>query len=139
MELIEALSQDFGGPEFISIKICPTDFLNDSIVTFEEMQETYTYLITKLVEQGVGIITICRRGANISTVSTPFNRPEGYPLPPDYDPVLDFGRLVKRPGSKTMLMANQDYSVEEAGRLVKEDKIDLVMIGRPFMYNPVCC
>jgi 2,4-dienoyl-CoA reductase-like NADH-dependent reductase (Old Yellow Enzyme family) len=35
-------------------------------------------------------------------------------------------------------MANQDYGIEEANQLVEEGKIDLIMIGRPFIYNPVC-
>ncbi len=144
MELVDAISKEFGGPEFICVKISPTDVLNDSVVTFDEMQETYTYLIKELVERKVGIINICRRGANIGAESANpegylsyFPRPEGYPLPSNYDPVLDFGGLVKCPGSASTLMANQDYDVEEANRLVKEGKIDLVMIGRPFIYNPV--
>ncbi|KAI1627834.1 hypothetical protein EDD37DRAFT_606620 [Exophiala viscosa] len=137
LELADALSEDFGGPEFIGVKICPTDSLNDSMVTFEEMQETYTYLIKKLVERKLGFITICRRGANIGAETEfSFPRPEGYLLPPMYDPVLDFGGLVKYPGSQTTLMVNQDYDVEEADQLIKEGKIDLLQIGRPYIYNP---
>jgi 2,4-dienoyl-CoA reductase-like NADH-dependent reductase (Old Yellow Enzyme family) len=111
------------------------------VVTFDEMQETYTYLIKELVARKVGIINICRRGANIGVEPVfsfiPSSRPEGYLLPPSYDPVLDFGGLIKRPGSASMLMVNQDYDIEEASQLVKDGKIDLVMIGRLFIYNPV--
>ena len=138
MELVDAISEDFGGSEFVGVKICPTDTLNDSMVTFEEMQETYSYLIKTLVERKIGFITICRRGANIG-VETEFSspRPEGYLLPANYDPVLDFGGLVKHPSSITMLMVNSDYDTGEANQLVKEGKIDLLQIGRPFIYNPV--
>lgn len=141
LELVDAISKDFGGPEFICVKISPTDVLNDSVVTFDEMRETYTYLIKKLVERKVGIVNICRRGSKIRPESADFlstlPRPEGYLLPPNYDPVQDFGALVKFPGSASMLMANHDYDIEEADQLVKEGKIDLIMIGRPFIYNPV--
>lgn len=141
LELVDAIIKDFGGPEFICVRICPADGLNDSVVTFDEMQETYTYLIPELVQRKVGFINICRRGAvtdnENSGMSALYLRPEGYPLPPNYDPVLDFGPLVKFPGSASMLMVNQDYGLEEADRLVKEGKIDLLMIGRPFMFNPV--
>lgn len=105
------------------------------------MQDTYTYLIKELVKRKVGIITICRRGANIHVESpdaySNFPRPEGFLLPPNYDPVLEFCGLIKFPGSPSLLMVNQDYGVEEANRLVKEGKIDLLMIGRPFIFNPV--
>ena len=141
MELVDAISKDFGGSEFICVKISPTDILNDSVVTFDEMQETYTHLITELVRRNVGIINICRRGANFDAGSVDTSgygsRPKEYPLPPNYDPVLEFGGLVKCPGSASMLMANQDYDIKEADQLIKKGKIDLVMIGRPFMYNPV--
>lgn len=140
LELVDAISKEFGGSEFIDVKISPTDNLNDSVVSFDEMQETYTYLIKELVARKVGFITICRRGASVlveSAESYNFPRPEGYPLPQNYDPVLDFGRLIKCPGSTSMLMVNHDYDIEEGNRLVKEGKIDLVMIGRPFIYNPV--
>jgi len=70
-------------------------------------------------------------------ISFDSSRPEGFESPQNYDPVLDFGHLVKCPGSASLLMVNQDYGVEEANQLVEEGKIDLVMIGRPFIYNPV--
>jgi 2,4-dienoyl-CoA reductase-like NADH-dependent reductase (Old Yellow Enzyme family) len=104
------------------------------------MRETYTYLIKALVERKVGIINICRRGASTNSdtaISFSSYRPDGYSLPQNYDPVLDFGRLVKCPGSASMLMVNQDYGIEEANQLVEEGKVDLIMIGRPFIYNPV--
>ncbi|KAK5028951.1 hypothetical protein LTS07_006333 [Exophiala sideris] len=137
LELVDKVSKDFGGPEFIGVKICPTDTLNDSMVTFDEMQETYTYLIKALVDRKVGFITICRRGADIGIeTELSSSRPEGFLLPPGYDPVLDFGGLIKFPGSTTVLMVNQDYGIEKANQLVKEGKIDLLQIGRPFIYNP---
>lgn len=130
----------FGGPEFICVKLNPTDFFNDSVTDFKELKETYTYLIKNLVSRKVGIINISRRGADIQGRAgdfySLFARPDGYPVPKGYDPVLDFGPLVKYPGSPSMLMANHDYTVEEADILIKEGKLDLITFGRPFIYNP---
>ncbi|KAH8705670.1 hypothetical protein BGW36DRAFT_286281 [Talaromyces proteolyticus] len=107
LETIDAIAKVFDGPDAICVKICPTDYLNDSVVDFGEMKETYTYLINEMVKL---------RG---------------------YDPVLDFGKLVKFPGSPSKLMANNDYTVGEADRLIKEGKLDMIAIARPFIYNPV--
>ncbi|KAF6810389.1 hypothetical protein CSOJ01_06330 [Colletotrichum sojae] len=139
LEVVDAIADVFGGPEFVCVKVCPTDFLNDSVVTFEEMKEVYTYLIEKLVERRVGIINISRRGANHDSKDDSYiesGRPKEFPLPPGYDPVLDFGSLVKYSGSPSLLMANQDYTVEEANQLVGGCKADLVSFARPFICNP---
>ncbi|EQB51690.1 NADH:flavin oxidoreductase/NADH oxidase [Colletotrichum gloeosporioides Cg-14] len=140
IELTEAAAEVFGGPEYVCVKINPTDTINDSFVTFEEMKETYNHLIKELVNHRVGIINISRRGTDVTIGTGDFfvasKRPKGYPLPERYDPVLDFGKLVKFAGSPSMLMANHDYTVEEADRLVREQKLDMVTFGRPFIYNP---
>ncbi|WZH45741.1 uncharacterized protein QYS62_006809 [Fusarium acuminatum] len=140
LEVVEAASQVFGGSEFVCVKLNPTDFYNDSIVDFDEMKDTYTYLVKELVSHKVGIVNLSRRGIDSNAGTGDFfgrsDRPSGYPLPSGYDPVLDFGRLVKFPGSPSMLMANHDYTVEEADRLVKEGKLDMITFGRPFIYNP---
>lgn len=141
LEIVDVMSEVFGGSEFVCVKLCPTDDVNDAIVEFTEMKETYTYLIKQLVARQVGIINLSRRGVDHNMGSGDFfgriPRTEGYPLPAAYDPVLDFGPLVKYPGSPSMLMANHDYTTEEADRLVKEKKLDLITFGRPFIYNPV--
>lgn len=141
LEIVDTLSEVFDGYERICVKLGPADVLNDSIVTYAELKETYTYLIGELVDRKVGIIALSRRGANVgSEASGPsfeFPRSEGYCLPHGYDPALDFGKLVKRPGSSSLLMVTQQYTVEEANRLVKEGKIDMVSFGRPFIQNPV--
>ncbi|KAE8131452.1 hypothetical protein BDV38DRAFT_288698 [Aspergillus pseudotamarii] len=140
LEVVDVISEIFGGPEYACVKLNPTDFLNDSVVTFKEMKETYTYLIKELVTRKVGIINLSRRGIDHNGGTGDFfghiPRPTEYPLPLGYDPVLDFGPLVKFPGSPSMLMANHDYTLEEADRLVKEGKLDLITFGRPFIYNP---
>ncbi|KAL2214448.1 FMN-linked oxidoreductase [Sarocladium strictum] len=140
LEIVDAISEVFGGYEFVCIKISPADALNDSAVSFEEMQEIYTYLIKEFVKRQVGIVNISRRGYNSGagreSAAIMFQRPEQYPLPPNYDPVLDFGRMVKYPGSPSKLMVNQDYTAEEADLLIRQEKADLVSFGRPFIYNP---
>ncbi|GKT84238.1 hypothetical protein Ct61P_02088 [Colletotrichum tofieldiae] len=140
LEVTDAFAEVFG-PELVCIKICPTDQTNDSVVTYEEMKEVYTHLIKELVKRRVGIINLSRRGANHNTGTGDFfgntTRPEGFPLPGGYDPVLDFGSLVRFPGSPSALMANYDYTVDEADTLVRDGKLDLITFGRPFIYNPV--
>ncbi|KAF4435126.1 flavo nadh-dependent oxidoreductase [Fusarium acutatum] len=140
LELVNAIAAVFKGPEHICVKINPTDHLNDSVVDFDEMKETYTYLITELVKRQVGIINLGRRGAETSPGSGeffgPLPRPGGYPLPRGYDPVLDFGKLVKFPGSPTLLMANHDYTVEAADALAGADKLDMITFARAFIWNP---
>lgn len=140
LEVVDAIADVFEGPEFVCVKVCPTDFLNDSVVTFEEMKEVYNYLVENLVERRVGIINISRRGANHDSKDDGYigsGRPKEFPLPPGYDQVLDFGPLVKYPGSPSLLMANQNYTVEEADQLVGECKADLMSFARPFICNPV--
>lgn len=140
LELVDGIAEIFHGPEFICVKINPTDFINDSLVDFDEMKQVYTYLITELVRRKVGIINIGRRGAETKNETGDFfgkvQLPAGH-LPPGYDPVLDFGRLVKFPGSPSLLMANHDYTAEEAAELVEQQKLDLITFARPFIYNPV--
>ncbi|KAL4964204.1 uncharacterized protein BDV14DRAFT_209516 [Aspergillus stella-maris] len=140
LELVDTIGDVFSSPSLICVKINPTDFLNDSAVSFEEMKETYTFLINELVARKVGIINIGRRGANHNGGTGDFfgtlARPDDLPLPPGYDPVLDFGGLVKFPGGPSLLMANHDYTVAEAERLVDEGKLDLITFARPFIYNP---
>ncbi|KAL0929779.1 nadh:flavin oxidoreductase nadh oxidase [Colletotrichum truncatum] len=140
LEVVGAIAEVFDGPEFVCVKINPTDFYNDSMVQFSEMKEVYTYLIRELVARKVGIINLGRRGIDPNAGTGDFfgrvKRPAGYPIPDGYDPVLDFGKLVKFPGSPTMLMANHDYTVEEADSLIKAGKLDLITFGRPFIYNP---
>ncbi|KAL3491850.1 hypothetical protein BJX62DRAFT_236702 [Aspergillus germanicus] len=66
----------------------------------------------------------------------PAVRPEGKELPAGYEPLAQFGSLIKYPGSRTLLMVNHEYTVEEARELIQEGKIDLVTFARPFIYNP---
>ncbi|KAF4500061.1 putative NADPH2 dehydrogenase chain OYE2 [Fusarium agapanthi] len=139
LELVDAITAVFNGPEYICVKINPTDHLNDSIFSFDEMKETYTYLITERVKREVGIINLGRRGAETSPGSGeffgPLPQPEGYPLPPGYDPVLDFGELVQFPGSSSLLMANHDYTAGAAEALVEAGKLDMITFARAFIWN----
>ncbi|KAF4449506.1 putative NADPH2 dehydrogenase chain OYE2 [Fusarium austroafricanum] len=138
LEVVDAMTQVLEGPEYICVKINPTDYLNDSVVQFGEMKETYTYLITELVKRKVGIINLGRRGAETNAGGEYFGlvRPHEYPLPRGYDPILDFGKLVKFPGSLTLLMANHDYTVEEADGLIGAGQLDMITFSRAFICNP---
>lgn len=139
--MVDAIADIFDGAEFVCVKITPTDDLNDSVVQYDEMKEVYSYLITQLIQRKVGIINLSRRGTRVKHADQDFFghyiRPAGFPLPEDYDPVLDFSPLVKFPGSPTKYMTNHHYTVEEADSLVKAGKIDMITFGRPFIYNPV--
>lgn len=141
LEVLDAII-DVWGPRRVGIKICPSDDYNDSAVSFKELSATYDYLIKELMKRKLGYINLSRRGCAVAREQDEFfkssPRPAGKELPPNYEPIQQFGHLIKYPGSETMLMVNHEYTVEEADNLVKEGKIDLITFGRPFIYNPVC-
>jgi 2,4-dienoyl-CoA reductase-like NADH-dependent reductase (Old Yellow Enzyme family) len=93
------------------------------------------------MQRELGYINLSRRGCEIGRDSDDYfksaTRPAGKELPPNYEPLHEFGHLVKYPGSKTMLMVNHEYTVAEAEELMQNGKIDLITFGRPFIYNPV--
>ncbi|KAJ4381622.1 hypothetical protein N0V86_002986 [Didymella sp. IMI 355093] len=124
----------------IGIKIAPCDNVADIACSYAELSETYTYLIRELVRKGIGFINLSRRGCAKGEPSDDFSdstaRPEGMELPDGYEPLDEFGPLIKWDGSRTKLMVNYGYSVEEAEGLVKLGKIDSITFGRPFIYNP---
>jgi 2,4-dienoyl-CoA reductase-like NADH-dependent reductase (Old Yellow Enzyme family) len=126
----------------VGIKICPTDDFADMAISYSELSQTYNYLIPQLVARSLGFINLSRRGAEVKPVNGAefeliSTRPADAELPVGYDPLKEFGSLVKFQGSKTALMVNHEYTVEEAEILFKEDKIDLIGFGRPFIHNPV--
>jgi 2,4-dienoyl-CoA reductase-like NADH-dependent reductase (Old Yellow Enzyme family) len=137
---VDAIATVFGYDR-VGIKLCPTDFYNGSAISHEEMTEVYTYLIGRLVTRGVGYINLSRRGVDLGrnddngALSTA--RPIGKALNPGYEPLAEFGPMVKFPGSKTALMVNEEYTVGEAERLVEDGDIDVVSFGRDFICNPV--
>ncbi|KAI2784240.1 FMN-linked oxidoreductase [Daldinia loculata] len=135
LEVLDAII-DIWGPRQVGIKICPSDHLNDSIMSYAELTETYDYLIPQLVQRRLAFINISRRDCYSGQGHGIHSRPEGFELPENWEPIQQFGRLVKYPGSETMLMVNHEYTVEEAETLLNEGKIDLVTFGRPFIYNP---
>lgn len=106
-------------------------------MSYAELTETYDYLIPQLVQRRLAFINISRRDCYSGQGQGIHSRPEGFELPENWEPIQQFGRLVKYPGSETMLMVNHEYTVEEAETLLNEGKIDLVTFGRPFIYNPV--
>ena len=120
------------GAAAVGIKICPTDTLNDTASPYSEISETYTFLIAELVKRGVGYMNLSRRGCGEGVT-----RPAGTELPVGYEPLQEFGPMIKCTGSTTKLMVNEGYTVAEAEELVKHGRIDMVCFGRPFMWNPV--
>jgi 2,4-dienoyl-CoA reductase-like NADH-dependent reductase (Old Yellow Enzyme family) len=129
------------GYDRVGIKICPADFMGDTVITHEEMTEVYTYLIEKVMSRDLGYVNISRRGIDLGRNGeryVPFpSRPADRVLRPGYEPLLEFGPLVKCPGSQTALMANEEYTVGEAETLVENGQLDMASFGRPFICNPV--
>lgn len=125
----------------VGIKICPSDDYNDSTVSYQELSETYDYYVRMLMKRSLSFINLSRRGCDVGRDQDEYfksqERPKGLELPPSYEPLEEFGSLIKFKGSRTMLMVNHEYSVAEAEDLVKRGKIDMVTFGRPFIYNPV--
>ncbi|PSN59476.1 FMN-linked oxidoreductase [Corynespora cassiicola Philippines] len=134
LELVDTIIEVWGA-ERVGIKFSPSDVFAGMAVPYKEVSETYTYLIKRLVERQIGYICLSRRGCDPVDPQAK-ERPAGTELPPVYEPLHEFGPMIKYPGSRTLLMVNFSYSVEEAESLVREDKIDLVALGRPFIYNP---
>ncbi|OJJ36097.1 hypothetical protein ASPWEDRAFT_111961 [Aspergillus wentii DTO 134E9] len=127
------------GPRRVGIKICPSDDYNDSAVSYDELSEVYEYLIRQLVIRELGYIELSRRGSIDRAQDDYFKTPprlQGKELPDNYDTIAQFGPLVKYPGSKSLLMVNHEYTVDEAEELLRENKADMVCLGRPFIYNP---
>ena len=141
LEVIDAILEVWE-PSAVGIKICPTDNIGDMTIPYQELSATYTHLVGELVARNIGFINLSRRGTDVKPVNgIDFQiaqaRPAGTELPKDYDPLEEFGPLIKFPGSKTALMVNHEYGVGEAEGLLREDKIDLAGFGRPFIHNPV--
>lgn len=115
--------------------------MGDTMITHVEMTEVYTYLIGKIVARGMGYVNISRRGVDLGRNGERYvplpTRPADRLLKPGYEPLLEFGPLVKFPGSQTALMANEEYTVGEAEKLIEGGQLDLTSFGRPFIYNPV--
>jgi 2,4-dienoyl-CoA reductase-like NADH-dependent reductase (Old Yellow Enzyme family) len=141
LEVVDAVLEVWDSSA-VGIKICPTDDFADMAISYSELSQTYRYLIPQLVTRNLGFINISRRGAEVKSANggdydVMTTRPAEIELPKGYDPVNEFGPLVKFQGSRTALMVNHEYTVEEAEILLKDDKIDLVGFGRPFIFNPV--
>ncbi|XRM43763.1 hypothetical protein ABZX51_006921 [Aspergillus tubingensis] len=139
LEVLDAIIEVWGS-RAVGIKICPTDDYNDTMISYEEMKETYTYFIKELMCRNLAFINLSRRGCDVGRETDDYFRSQPRPhvkeLPPKYEPLTDFGALIKYPGSRTMLMVNHEYTVEEARSLLQKEKIDLVTFARPFIYNP---
>lgn len=105
------------------------------------MTDTYTYYIDAMVKRNLGFVNLSRRGCDVGRNQDDYfkssPRPEGRELPPGYEPIKQFGSMIKCLGSKTQLMVNHEYTVAEADELVKTGQIDLITFARPFIYNPV--
>lgn len=110
-------------------------------MSYTELSEVYQYLIPQLVQRELAYVNLSRRGCAIGREQDSYfhsnPRPRGLELPDGWEPIDQFGSLIKYEGSKSLLMVNHEYTVEEADELVRQGKIDLVTFGRPFIYNPV--
>ncbi|KAI5299086.1 hypothetical protein KEM56_003536 [Ascosphaera pollenicola] len=139
LEVVDAIISVWG-PRRTGIKICPADVHNASTVTYQEATDIYSYLIPRLVARKLCYINVSRRGCNLGKEGDHHiqanPRPKGYDLPEGYEPIKQFGHLIKYPGSETSLMVNHMYTPAEADELVKNGKIDIVCFGRPFIHNP---
>ena len=111
------------------------------MVAHQEITEVYSYLIDQIVTRRLAYVNLSRRGVDLGRGGERYvplpARPDDKALRPGYEPLTEFGPLIKSPGSKTALMVNEEYTVGEAEKLVEGRQIDLVAFGRPFICNPV--
>jgi hypothetical protein len=86
-------------------------------------------------------ITICMRdtdlGASCGDDLSKLTQPEAFPLPSGYDPVVSFRGLVEFSSGPTLLMAFHCYTVRKGEHLVRDGKIDPVIIWSGFIDNSV--
>ena len=140
LEVLDAIIEVWGS-RAVGIKICPTDDYNDSAVSYDELTDTYTYYIKELIRRDLAFVNLSRRGCDLARETDDYFRSQprahGKELPPGYEPLAQFGPLIKYPGSRTLLMVNHEYTVEEASEMITQKRIDIVQFGRPFIYNPV--
>lgn len=140
LEVLDAIIEVWGS-RAVGIKICPTDDYNDSTVSYDELTDTYTYYIKELIRRDLAFVNLSRRGCDLARETDDYfrsqPRAQGKELPPGYEPLAQFGPLIKYPGSRTLLMVNHEYTVEEASEMITQKRIDIVQFGRPFIYNPV--
>lgn len=115
--------------------------MGDTMITHQEMTEVYTYLIEQVVARELGYVNLSRRGVDLGRNGERYvplpARPTDRVLKPGYEPMVEFGPLTKCTGSKTALMANEEYTVGEAEKLVECGQLDMISFGRPFICNPV--
>lgn len=141
LEVLDAIIEVWGSRK-VGIKLCPSDDYNDSTTSFQEALETYGYYIKELMKRELSFVNLSRRGCDIGRDQDDYfksaPRPKGRELPHNWEPIQEFGHLIKYTGSKTMLMVNHEYTVAEAEEMVQQGRIDLISFGRPFIYNPVC-
>lgn len=141
LEVVDAIATVYPALH-VGVKIAPCDNVSDIACSYAELSETYTYLVKELVKKEIGFINLSRRGCATGEPKDDFSdstvRPEDMELPDGYEPLKEFGPLVKFEGNRTKLMVNYGYTVEEAQELVLQGKIDMITFGRPFIYNPVC-
>ncbi|RMJ07955.1 hypothetical protein CDV36_012442 [Fusarium kuroshium] len=127
-------------PDRVGVKLCPSDDYNDSAVSYSELSETYRYYINELMKRNLAFVNLSRRGCQVVMEQDEYfkkkPRASDLELPSGYEPLNQFGDMVKFEGSRTKLMVNHEYTVAEANELMRTGKIDMVTLGRPFIYNP---
>ena len=135
LEVVDAIATMYPLSHF-GVKIVPCDNVADITYSYAKLSETYSYSIKELVRREIGFVNLSRRGCEGGEPNDDFSdstvRLQGMELPDGYEPLEEFGPMVKCEGSRTKLMVNYGYSVEEAEELVKREKIGLIRFGKPF-------
>ncbi|KAF3762218.1 FMN-linked oxidoreductase [Cryphonectria parasitica EP155] len=136
LEVIDAIIKAWGTSRRVGIKFSPSDDWANATQSYTELSETYEYFIHELMARDLAYIHVNRRGSDKEILRPRDPRPANMLLPPDWEPLHQFGPMIKKPESRTALTVSCEYEIEEAAGLVRDGKLDLVQLGRPFIFNP---
>lgn len=115
VEVAAAVAEAIGADK-VGIRISPGHPFNDIAET--EVKETYTALIEALKPLGLAYLHVLDTSTYTDFAVLPFARE------------LWDGTLIANHGF------SEEFSTEDADKLVAEGKVDLIAFGRPFLANP---
>jgi len=131
VECLKVICEVFGS-ERVGIKLNPCGGYNDIGMNEEDTIETFSYIIKHCVSVGLAYVQLVRYLPHMD-----FPLEGGKMRAETHLDVLEaFEPIIHTKDSRTKLFLNGDVSAEEGDKLIKDGKVDAVVIGRSFIDNP---